>query len=153
MMMMVVVVQCRSNWWPLSRCIPECLPHPTPPPLCGGAPEGLQLVLRLQGAQFPLHRMQKVGAAKAAPATVEAHDNGAVAADQRRGPVHAELLRQLLTARRAVATRDGGGGREKRGVVSHLNRRRKQITNLCLSLALFEWLTLTGMKRSLGCEI
>lgn len=47
--------------------------------------------------------MEKVGALEAAATAVKADDDGAEAADQNRRPVHSELLRHHLTARRTVS--------------------------------------------------
>lgn len=65
-------------------------------------PECLQLVPLLQFPQFPLDFVEEVGALEAAAVAVEADDDGAEAADQHRGPVHPELLRYHLPARRTV---------------------------------------------------
>lgn len=46
--------------------------------------------------------MEEVGALEAAAVAVEADDDGAEAADQDGGPVHPELLRHHLAARRPV---------------------------------------------------
>lgn len=57
-----------------------------------GLPECLQLVPLLQLSQFPPDFVEKVGALEATAMTIEADDDGAIAADQDGGPVHPELL-------------------------------------------------------------
>lgn len=65
-------------------------------------PQRLQLVPLLQLPQFPADFVEEVGALEAAAVAVEADDDGAEAADQDGGPVHPELLRYHLAARRPV---------------------------------------------------
>lgn len=69
-------------------------------------PECLQLVPLLEFTQFPADFVEKVGALEAAAVAVKADNDGAVAADQNCGPVHPELLRHHLPARRTVPVWD-----------------------------------------------
>lgn len=82
-------------------------------------PECLQLVPLLQLSQLPPDFVEQVGALKAAAVAIEADDNGAEAADQNGVPVHMELLRHHLAARRTVPVEN----RQNHNHVSHLRIR------------------------------
>lgn len=90
----------KGNWLNL-KCF-EVVVSVTPAVKAEVLPECLQLVPLLEFTQFPADFVEKVGALEATAVAVKADNDGAVAADQNCGPVHLELLRHHLPARRAI---------------------------------------------------